>query len=377
MNPEHLAVLCEGQEAWNQWRREHPSTEVDLSGVNFNDPQKLPKVDFTDVDLSNANLTGITYREGGFMRTNLRRANLRWSNLVDTWFIGSNLTQAILVEVKLNMANFGEVKAQRANFALANLRGAQFVGAKLQYSVFSGADLALADFTDANLQHSNLSETTIVQTNFSNANLNGCSVYGCSVWDPVLTNTKQSGLVITPGDQPAITVDNVKLAQFVYLLLNNPEVRDAIDTITCKVVLILGRFTKERKAILDMLKEKLRTRNLLPVIFDFEGPRSRDLTETISTLAHMARFIIADITDAKSIPQELMAIVPHLPSVPVQPIQLVSQREYGMFEHFKRFPWVYEVRYYSDLSGAADTVDEIIARAVAETKSLPTLPKQG
>ena len=149
------------------------------------------------------------------------------------------------------------------------------------------------------------------------------------------------------------------------------EVRDAIDTITSKVVLILGRFTKERKAVLDMFREKLRDRNLLPVIFDFEGPRSRDLTETVSTLAHIARFIIADITDAKSIPQELTAIVPHLPSVPVQPIQLVSQREYGMFEHFKRFPWVYEIRYYSDLSGAAEAVDETIARAMADTNPIP------
>lgn len=132
-----------------------------------------------------------------------------------------------------------------------------------------------------------------------------------------------------------LTVDYLEVAQFIYLLLNNDRVRKVVDTITSKVVLILGRFTTERKAVLDAIREELRRRDYLPIVFDFEKPSSRGLTETVSTLAHMAKFVVADLTDARSLPQELTMIVPHLPSVPVQPILLSSEREYGMYEQLQ------------------------------------------
>ena len=52
----------------------------------------------------------------------------------------------------------------------------------------------------------------------------------------------------------------------------------------------------------------------------------------------MARFVIADISDAKSVLQELQAIVPVLPSVPIQPVIIASQEEPGMFDHFRHYP---------------------------------------
>jgi hypothetical protein len=172
-------------------------------------------------------------------------------------------------------------------------------------------------------------------------------------------------------NEPTITVDNLEVAQFIYLLLHNEKIRQVIDTITSKAVLILGRFTPERKAVLDAIREELRRRNYLPILFDFEAPASRDLTETISTLAHMARFVIADITDAKSIPQELERIVPGLPSVPVQPLLHISAGEYGMFEHFTRYPWVLKTYRYGSLEEVvASLAEKVIAPAELKAKEL-------
>jgi hypothetical protein len=106
-----------------------------------------------------------------------------------------------------------------------------------------------------------------------------------------------------------------------------------------------------------------------PVLFDFEGPTSR-FGETVSMLAHMARFVIADITDARSIPQELIRIVPFLPTVPVQPLLLASQHTYGMFDDFRLYPWVLEpVLYLDEATLLAELDEKVIAPAEAMTKA--------
>jgi hypothetical protein len=122
------------------------------------------------------------------------------------------------------------------------------------------------------------------------------------------------------------------------------------------------------------MREELRRRNYLPIVFDFEKPTSRNLTETISTLAHMARFIIADITDAKSIPQELQRIVPDLPSVPVQPILQASAKEYGMFPDFRSYPWVLETYRYKNVKGVITALKEhVITPAELKAKTISAI----
>jgi hypothetical protein len=181
---------------------------------------------------------------------------------------------------------------------------------------------------------------------------------------------KQQNLVITSGDEPEITVDNVEVAQFIYLLLHNQKIRDVIDTITSKAVLILGRFTDERKAVLNALRGELRKHDYLPILFDFAVPATRDITETVSLLARMARFIIADLTDPSSIPKELEAIVPAL-AVPVQPLLKGPSRPYAMFKDYWKYDWVLPIHWYEGIEPLLATLAEkIIAPAEGKVNAL-------
>jgi hypothetical protein len=166
-------------------------------------------------------------------------------------------------------------------------------------------------------------------------------------------------------------VDNLEVAQFIYLLLSNAKIRQVIDTITSKVVLILGRFTPERKVVLGSIRDELRKRDYVPVLFDFEKPASKDLTGTISTLANMARFIIADLTDPSSVPHELATVVPGT-IVPVQAILLEEQREYAMFPDLvRRHHWVLEPYQYKSPQLLLEQLNErVIAPAEAKAKEL-------
>jgi hypothetical protein len=129
------------------------------------------------------------------------------------------------------------------------------------------------------------------------------------------------------------------------------------------VVLILGRFSTERKPVLEALRRELRRHDYIAVLFDFDRPSTQSTPEMITTLAGMARFLLADITDAKSVLQELQAIVPTRPSLSVQPILIREQQEPGMFDFFRHFAWVRKTWYYTDQADLLASIEQVIERA--------------
>jgi uncharacterized protein YjbI with pentapeptide repeats len=368
-NQEHLYILNQGVEVWNRWRQGNPEIQPDLRkaplrGANLNFAH-FHSVDLSKAMLRKASLHGSTLSRANLCQANLRQANLSRAHLRGADLRGADFRSANLLHSNLSGANLSNASLFYTDLSGANLNGAVIIDANL-----SGANLTGTNLSYTDLSRADLSGAIFNKTNLSNANLTDCKIHGISVWNVQLEGTTQSNLVITSYEEPKVTVDNLEVAQFIYLLLNNQKIRDVIDTITSKVVLILGRFTPERKAVLDTLREELRKYDKLPVLFDFEKPTNRDFTETVRTLAHLAQFIIADISEPRSIPQELYAIIPHL-AVPVQPLLYEAELEYGMFLDFGKYPWVLPVYRYKDLNSLLASLKEtIIEPAEQKAKEL-------
>jgi len=336
-----LAALRRDVRAWNRLRETHPKLRPRLVGENFQ------SANFNDADLTGLHLGRANLRKAKLRRAKLSGAILAEADLREADLEDAQMLQTVLQQADLRKANLTGAWIVDGNLVQANLTGANLHGAKLQ-----SCDLFQVLLDEADLREANLEESRLIGVSLRKANLTGASVFGIAAWKLDLEGAIQKDLVITSDfDGNHTTADDIEMAQFLYILLNNQKIRNVIDTITTKVVLILGRFLPERKTVLDSIRDELRNRNYLPVLFDFQGPSNRDLTETVSTLAHMARFIIADLTDPKSIPQELTAIVHQLPSVPVQPIILSTEREWGMYEHFTRYPWVLPIVRYESVDG--------------------------
>ena len=134
------------------------------------------------------------------------------------------------------------------------LDGANLSLAYLGVAYLGGADLNRANLTSADLTCADLSRTNLVETDFTLATITGCRTYGASPWNVTLVGTVQDNLVITKEGEPVVTVDDLEVGQFIYLILNNTKIRNAIDTICRKGVRILGRFTA-RKHVLEAIKK--------------------------------------------------------------------------------------------------------------------------
>jgi uncharacterized protein YjbI with pentapeptide repeats len=382
---------------------------VNLRGAN------LAGIDLSNADLSGADLTGANLRGAMLLQTNMRwallteanlaGADLEFATLIEADLVRANLSRTCLTDVSLVHVNLSYANLSYSRLDGAELLGTTLIGADLQGADLTGAELTgapitkanlrgvlarRADFSDADLRGANLSDANLREARLCNANLtgallestvlvranvagaifSGARVYGASAWDLSGEPRSESGLIITTRDEAIVTVDRLDTAQFVHLLLSNREIGRVIDTIGKKGVLILGRFG-DRKHVLDSLRDRLRELGWVPIVFDFRKPTSKDLTETVRTLAGMSAFIVADITCPKSVPQEAQAIIPDY-MVPFLPLIEEGEEPWDMFKDLwlKHRDWVLEPLYYPSIEDLLPKLKSAVVEPALDRRRL-------
>ena len=157
-NKEQLSILKQGVKVWNQWRKNNPSVNIDLSNAHFCGLD-LSGAWFANADLCRANFTNANLVQAEFHRSSLICATLNGSDLRRADLSNSNLTEANFEKAVATGANlFG------ANLALAVLKNADFSTATLSKASFSATDLEDTVFAGAHLYETRFSDLDMSQT---------------------------------------------------------------------------------------------------------------------------------------------------------------------------------------------------------------------
>jgi uncharacterized protein YjbI with pentapeptide repeats len=346
-NKTHLELLERSLNApleineWNEWRRKSPQAIPDLRGI------RLARYDLRSLNLNRAKLN----------RANLfdcRFGKLRHADLSDANLDGVNLNYADLSYAKLTKADLQNVQLTDGILKGTRLRGARLIGCILNR---------------ANLERADLRDTLI---------------WGTSLWQVVRdSKTKQSNISIgwnlldpldvaafgisKEDEETSTRINDVMVADFMSLVANNRKnIASIVDAASNKLVLLLGRFQGIQANVLKMLEEKLPSYGYIPMIFDFEGPKNRDVIETVAILAGLSKFVIADLTNPRSTPLESHLIIPEI-AVPFIPI-IRGTRPFSMFDALKnKYRWVLPPLHYKD---EADLEKQIKKHIVEPAESL-------
>ncbi len=360
-------LLRHGTDAWNTWRKATHAVP-DCQRLNLQNAQlsgaDLKDLDFTGTNFSNAVLEDADLRYtklNNVIATNCRfiHAQLGGAKMMDSVFTNAQFQMA-----EMQKANLTNSKCERANFRAAFLREAILFNTTLSDADFTEAVLHDTNFSGTIAPNAILQRTILVNTDLSGADISGSRIFGASIWNiKVNEATQQRNLIITQDNEPEITVDHIEVAQLIYLLQSSHRVGTVLDVAASKLVLILGRFNPpEKKQILEAIADTLRQKNYVPLIFDFTPLKGRDMMTTISTLAHLSAFIIADISAPKSVPQEISWTIPHLTTTPMLPLICSSEQPYSMFETFLMAPHTLPIHFYNEGIDLVSSMPALVAK---------------
>lgn len=303
---------------WEKFLRDFPySYEVknnrDLRWINlsFEDFEKikfkyLEKGELVGPDFSYADLTGADFLSAKLMNSDFEGSIIKDTKFHASLIMGSNFKNSIV---------------NNSSFLSANLWGSNFNSAIIRDSDFNGCNLSNVDL--------------------SNAEISNCYIYGISAWEIKRNDsTKTNNLIITRrfSKGAEINVDDIELAQFISLIMDNKKISNLINSMRTKSVLILGSFNNKTKLVLDRIKEVLPNYNLIPIVFDFIPSEKQDLIETVKTIALLSSFVIVDLSIPAGQLHELASIVRET-YIPFATIADKDSKQTIMLNEFRHQYW--------------------------------------
>ncbi len=190
-NPEHLEILKQGVDKWNDWRKKNLFITPDLSYANLGD------ANLRDANLSNANLRDANLGNANLSNANLSKADLGNSILRQAYLSKANLSKADLSKANLSYANLSNADLSNAilrntDLSKADMSNTNLINASLWDASLWDANLTNADLSVANLKNAHLSYANLSGANLRSANLRGANLSYASLRVAIFTNVDLS-----------------------------------------------------------------------------------------------------------------------------------------------------------------------------------------
>jgi uncharacterized protein YjbI with pentapeptide repeats len=209
-NEEHLAILRQGVEVWNEWRHDQSYFRPDLSGAD------LKNVNLSMFDLEDAILTGADLTDANMTGANLEHAGLGHARLV-----GTNMTDAFCYGAGFRGSNVDGANFSKADFIYSSLEGVDLTQVELTGACFAEACLDKANLTgkyldlnfrSASLENAILTGCVLHRSDFSLANLKYCDFSGASFYETILVGSDLSGSDLSQAKLSGAILGDVDLS---------------------------------------------------------------------------------------------------------------------------------------------------------------------
>ncbi len=210
----------------------------------------------------------------------------------------------------MNQVNLSRACLKGADLSKADLTGARLIEAEMVQTNLGGAKLSHCELSRALVMNCNLSQAILTESRLDDA------VFAGSRHEGIVT----SNLALTPSDEAAVLVDDLEMVHLMEALLREPRWRELITRSSLRVALVIGRFPQWRRPHLDAIREEVRRADYAPLAIDLEKPVGPKLRSVIANLAHLARFVIADLAGSRAFAKELQPFSFTLKELPLQVI---------------------------------------------------------